>query len=83
MRVRVPPFAPTIYRVKGRNLNFDHKGIKMSNGHEFNVYCPQCDADIGSGDQAHALRIAQEHEKKSIGQHKPEIVKRNLPSKKD
>jgi len=46
----------------------------MNNGNQFTVFCPQCDSEIGGGDHEHALFIANEHERKSIGQHKPEII---------
>jgi hypothetical protein len=41
---------------------------------QFTVFCPQCDIEIGGGNHDDAIRIANEHERKSIGQHKPEII---------
>ena len=54
----------------------------MSDGNQFTVFCPQCDIEIGGGDHEQAIRIANEHEKKSIGQHKPEIIGKQPPPKR-
>jgi hypothetical protein len=54
----------------------------MNDGQKFTVFCPQCEIDIGSGDHEAALRIANEHEKKTIGQHKPELIGKQPPSRR-